>query len=413
MIEHRIFIATDATKDAAIIEKQIHAEFKDTLTTFSINTDSIAEDFEDFSPDVLILAFKTIALAQNYYLGLYRQSKKVHGITHRTLVLCDPKEARQVYKLCRQHYFDDYIVYWSISHDTMQLPMALHRAFCWLQQQTQLVAKDGALEALKDKLILLEAELSQFDDEKALQLDKTNEAIDKAETEIVSAIDNFAEHLPEHMTEQHLENDASLFETEVEDPFEAIYKVDPSAILKQELEVLKSGCNKQFEAVKEQSKAYKDWEDIFFDTFTAHLSQSSGKTKQLKSKLKVLVVDDDDFQHKMAGKIIKDAYHNAEIDYASSGTQALKVLKNKTPDLILMDIKMPDISGIEVTQRIRSQSKQKIPVIMITGNSQKSTVIKSLKAGASDFVVKPLQPEKLVMKIKRLVHIEPSPKDKK
>jgi CheY-like chemotaxis protein len=121
---------------------------------------------------------------------------------------------------------------------------------------------------------------------------------------------------------------------------------------------------------------------------------------------KILIVDDDGFQLKLTAKLLTNAFHSVSLSYAHSGTEALEKLNTDTdrPDLILMDIKMPDISGIEVTEQIiKNKALCKIPVVMVTGNSRKSMVIKSLQAGARDFVVKPLQAKKLIPKVKKWV----------
>jgi len=78
----------------------------------------------------------------------------------------------------------------------------------------------------------------------------------------------------------------------------------------------------------------------------------------------------------------------------------LNVLKNKHPNLILMDIMMPNMNGMEATRQLKANPEfAEIPVIMITGKSEGEVVTDCMKAGAVDFVVKPYEHATLLSKI--------------
>lgn len=117
----------------------------------------------------------------------------------------------------------------------------------------------------------------------------------------------------------------------------------------------------------------------------------------------VLVVDDDDFQRVIVSQLF--AKENYRLVFASGGVEALNVLRIMQPDLILMDILMPDLDGIETTRRLKSMPQfAKLPVIMVTGKSEGVSVRDSLKAGATDFVVKPLDRDTLLAKVALALH---------
>jgi CheY-like chemotaxis protein len=116
----------------------------------------------------------------------------------------------------------------------------------------------------------------------------------------------------------------------------------------------------------------------------------------------VLVVDDDEFQHGLLRQLLVDV--KLELVFVTSGVAAIAALCKRRPDLVLMDVDLPDTDGIETTRRIRSvQQFTNIPVIMITGNSEKGVVVESLKAGASDFVVKPFDRNSLIAKVHKFL----------
>ena len=115
-------------------------------------------------------------------------------------------------------------------------------------------------------------------------------------------------------------------------------------------------------------------------------------------RMTILVVDDDEFQHEFVkGFLPETGYHQI---HANSGAEALNLLRKIRPDLILMDIVMPDMDGIEATRRIRKIPQLAgVPVIMVTGNSGKDAVKESIEAGATNFIVKPFDRATLLAKI--------------
>ena len=114
------------------------------------------------------------------------------------------------------------------------------------------------------------------------------------------------------------------------------------------------------------------------------------------------MVDDDKFALDLSkAALIKE---NFNVTLATSGYQTLKILSKQRPDLILMDMNMPEIDGLEATRRIKAMEQfSTIPIIMVTGNNTKADVINCLKAGASDYIVKPISQGTLVDKINRLL----------
>ena len=96
------------------------------------------------------------------------------------------------------------------------------------------------------------------------------------------------------------------------------------------------------------------------------------------------------------------AAENYRLVFAGGGVEALNILRKMQPDLILMDIMMPDMDGIETTRRLKTMPQfAKVPVIMVTGKSEGAAVRDSIKAGAANFIVKPLDRVTLLAKVAR------------
>ena len=112
----------------------------------------------------------------------------------------------------------------------------------------------------------------------------------------------------------------------------------------------------------------------------------------------ILVVDDDPFQRSLVGDLLVTS--NCRLLFAAGGVEALNLLRKMQPDVILMDISMPTLDGIETTRLLKTMPQLGcVPVIMMTGKSEGAAVRKSMKAGAIDFVVKPLHRETLLVKL--------------
>jgi len=94
---------------------------------------------------------------------------------------------------------------------------------------------------------------------------------------------------------------------------------------------------------------------------------------------------------------------------SSEGDAALTLIKERKPALILLDVMMPGISGLDVLRTLRSHSDLSInqtPVIMITAKSQSSDIDEALGAGATSYIVKPFRPEALIEKVQKFLPIK-------
>jgi CheY-like chemotaxis protein len=115
----------------------------------------------------------------------------------------------------------------------------------------------------------------------------------------------------------------------------------------------------------------------------------------------ILVVDDDEFQHKLLALMLEP--EGFAVHFAASGSEALRKLSVAPVSIILMDFNLPDMNGIEVIKRLKDEPLlAAIPVIMITGSSERDIVLNSRRNGAVDFVVKPVERSILLDKLRRI-----------
>lgn len=118
----------------------------------------------------------------------------------------------------------------------------------------------------------------------------------------------------------------------------------------------------------------------------------------------ILVVDDDKTNLALAQKILMPRYRIAA---SNSGRGALKYLENHHPELILLDINMPEMDGYEVMQQIRAKEDTKmIPVIFLTADNLAETEVKCFQMGAMDFVTKPFVPDILLSRVDKTIELD-------
>ena len=118
----------------------------------------------------------------------------------------------------------------------------------------------------------------------------------------------------------------------------------------------------------------------------------------------ILIVDDVTTNLKMAADVLQDDY---KLSMAKSGMQAIEFLKKAHPDLILLDIRMPQMDGYETLEAIKSNPETaSIPVVFLTVDNQRKSEIKGLKMGAMDFITKPFEPEVMKGRIEKILKIE-------
>ncbi|MBE2268840.1 MAG: response regulator [Anaerolinea sp.] len=117
---------------------------------------------------------------------------------------------------------------------------------------------------------------------------------------------------------------------------------------------------------------------------------------------KILVVDDDIDSLKLIGLMLQR--NGYEVIAASAGNQALTKAANERPDLIILDIMMPDMNGYEVTRRLRKNpDTQRIPIIMFTAKTLIDDKVAGFEAGADDYLTKPTHPAELASRVKAIL----------
>ena len=116
----------------------------------------------------------------------------------------------------------------------------------------------------------------------------------------------------------------------------------------------------------------------------------------MTQEARILLVDDEVSIQRAVGPLLRSRGY--EVDIAGTGTEALKIVAERTPDLIVLDLGLPDLEGTEVCRRIRATSK--VPIVVLSARGAEADKVNALDLGADDYVTKPFGPEELLARIR-------------
>lgn len=120
-------------------------------------------------------------------------------------------------------------------------------------------------------------------------------------------------------------------------------------------------------------------------------------------KLKVLIVDDVPLNILLVRKML--GLFTFKVKTAANGQQALDMISNEVPDLMLLDLMMPGIDGFEVIRRVRASDDTKdLPIIILSALNSEADIVKGMELGANDFVNKPIIMERLINSVVKQIN---------
>ena len=376
----RILIATDNADDATQIQRQLKSDFE------HVRASTVAErgvqDFDDCKPDVLVLAFDRLDKAQSYYLGLYRMGQALLQHPHRTVILCSKDEVREAFDLCKKEYFDDYVLYWPHTHDGPRLAMSIWSACREMMALRSSSDAPGPAQLLAHARHLAELErtLSKELAEGEQQIAVARHALAQAEGATAGAFDDFSRRV--------------IHGGEAKD----------LAALAREIDQLKQQQLANTRRIGADSlEPMSTWAHKLKAQIEPALAGTRALAEQVrKIRLIVMVVEDDELMQKLVLHTLDPALY--EVLQAADGAAAFSLLKRVRPDVILMDISLPGMDGVALTQRLKAtRHLADIPVIMMTGDARRETLLSSMESGAAAFVVKPFTRESLTAKLERIL----------
>lgn len=116
--------------------------------------------------------------------------------------------------------------------------------------------------------------------------------------------------------------------------------------------------------------------------------------------MKILICEDEEIM--LTALQFRLERQGFQVVTAVDGKEALTKVTTEDPDLIIADILMPHVTGLELIEYVKKELKKQIPIIVISALEEDETVLKAVHLGASDFIAKPFRPNELIIRIKRI-----------
>ena len=127
------------------------------------------------------------------------------------------------------------------------------------------------------------------------------------------------------------------------------------------------------------------------------------KPDRVSERSKILVIDDDEAVCTLVKTVLEPLY---DISVGTTGAEAVRLARNNSPDLIMLDIHLGDSNGFAVMQELKKDNQTSdIPVLLITGDSDIVAEENGFRSGASDYIRKPFVPDVLKQRVKRIIDL--------
>jgi CheY-like chemotaxis protein len=379
----RVLVASDEVKEARQLVDLLKNHFDH--VGHSTNPDVSAAEFEEQAPDVIVMAFKTLEQAERYYLGLHRFGQSIYRRPHRTILLCRKEDAAAAFELCKKRYFDDYVLYWPNPQDGLRIPMSVWIAAREIQSLQQEGPTGPELRAHARHLADLDRNLTTGLAEGEKQTAAADASWLDLERKLSGANDEFSRHL-------------------VTGGANGAIEIKDSAGFARELAQFKTRQIEYARAARDQGiEPVKSWAKDLKEKMVPALARTGAVATQLQQhKPTLLVIDDDEVMRSALEPVLSSLGYDLVV--VGSGHEALRVLAHLQPDAILMDIRLTDTDGIDLTRQLRSIPQlAQVPVILMSGDSRRETLLSGIEAGATDFMAKPFTREVLRTKLDKIL----------
>ena len=383
-----MLVVSDNAGDLQQIVEQLAGDHRQVDGSF--DPAAAAGDFGRLLPDVVVLAFDTIQKSDRYVLSLYRQSAAASSHRHRTVLLCAQPEVRAAYELCKKGCYDDYVLYWPMAQDGLRLSMSVWNA-----------AQAAFAEAARPSVEQMASHAEQVQGVQTFVESQVREsqrfsatitgALHELEDAVGTAIDDFgrraAAPTPDGVPAIR---DAAAFRHELAQLKEAAIRP-----------AFREGASAIAKAAAWPGRAEQ------------RLASMASNARQLASGWRqalgatVMVVEDDEVQRELIAAALDGS--GLELIMLPDGASLIGALRRRKPDMILMDINLPDINGVTLTRTITGlPGLFGVAVLMLTGDASRESLAESIEAGAVGYLVKPFTRQTLLRNVERFLPKPPN-----
>ena len=366
---------------ASIIAEQVE-EYR----TIPVEND-IGELVKKYRPSVIIFALSSVQKSIELYTQII--TDKNIDYPHHSILLCKNRESGVAFRCCIKGLFDNYFVYQPL-YEKFRLKMIIHMGLQISQSNEQYVGfQDEQLESIEEELAQMidegkECKRSLLDSIADCQKSLKN-ANEEAEKASISAV------LIQKINETHIEPLLAELEINIKTGLDKMIN---------QLLINQVGVKELEARVEEMNKVSVPDQQSILEALSNTASALSNPPKDAQ---KILVVEDNQLYRDMLVNILVKEEYN--VDESADGLNALKKIKNTQYDLVLMDLFMPNLDGINATKQIKSiTGGKKLPVIALTGNKNKDLIKTWAEQGLKGYILKPSTKKEILEAVGKILN---------
>ncbi len=348
-------------------------------------------------PSVILFALSDVAKCIEYYTSLVEDGQL--NYPHYSVVMCNNKESSLAFRCCMKGLFDNYFVYLPL-YEKFRLVMIVQNG---LTQTLSLNKLDKFNEEIFEDI---DDELAQLIDEGGHCRQKLLDALGQSQQSITDIVQekNIAEDIPTEelvstITQEHVKPLMDMLESNIKSSLDDMIAqlMSKQEHLKTKTEQSKNLVNKQLFNKPTSAKILENIKATVKDE-----PETSPPPTPAAQQQSILVVDDNGLYRDMLVNVLKK--ENFNVEQAEDGISALHKIKQENYDLVIMDLYMPKLDGLNTTKQIRTFSGGKeVPVIALTGNKNKEIVKKWAAYGLKGYIVKPSTKEEILTCVNKVM----------
>ncbi|WP_041417507.1 response regulator [Shewanella woodyi] len=353
---------------ASIIAEQV-----DEYRTLLVDK-TIGAQIKEYRPSVILLALSSVQKSIELYTEIITEQSLDYP--HHSILLCKNRESSAAFRCCIKGLFDNYFVYQPL-YEKFRLKMIVHNGLLISQATSQYIGfQDEQLESLEEDLETL------IDEGGACKHSLLNSIADCKKSLATSSTEDPANSVSEQLLQK-------INETHIEPllaELEGNIKAGLDNMINQLL-VKQVGIKELENRVAEMNKTAIPDQQSILEALSTTASTLTNE-KSAKDRIKILVVEDNQLYRDMLVNILKK--ENFDVDEAADGLNALQKIKRTQYALVLMDLFMPNLDGINTTKQIKAINGNKsLPVIALTGNKNKDLIKTWAEQGLKGYILKP------------------------
>ncbi len=350
-------------------------------------------------PAILIFALSTVDKCIEYYSELLEDNQL--NTPHFSILLCKNRESGLAFRCCMKGLFDNYFIFQPL-FEKLRLLMIIENGLvqCKVKDtinefnNTTFEQFDESITQLIDQSSQCKRQLlDRLDSEKPIDqeaVEKNDNNLDISNAKVSASPGDLMSSIKQNCVDpllKHLEDDIkNSLDNIIQQLLEQQIAIKTAATKSKGL-IHHVPSIKNREKIKQELTAEQEIEQI--------VEQSA----QINTRNRVLIVEDNALYREMLTSVLSK--ENFDISQAEDGLAALKIIKENTFDLIIMDLFMPNLDGLNATKKIRQLSGGvDIPVIALTGNKNRENVTKWAHYGLKGYIIKPSNKEEIIKTVR-------------